>query len=74
MRRRKDSKAPGAIEFKRLPVGKGFRFATEWDFPHSGMKTGVAVKTSASGYRYVADGMECLVGSGKALVVEEEVW
>lgn len=61
---------PEAIEFARLGVGELFRFESEWSFPC--MKSGVAVKTSATGYRYVADGMECVVGSRKAQVVREK--
>jgi len=53
-------------------VGQAFRFTTEWDFPYSGMKTGVAIKTSGGGYRYVSDGMECRVGSRNTLVVPEK--
>ena len=67
----KRTKAPGAVEFKSLSIGQAFRFASEWDFPC--MKTGVAVKTGKTSYRYVADGMESCVGSSKALVVEENI-
>jgi|APGre2960657373_1045057.scaffolds.fasta_scaffold194622_2 hypothetical protein len=69
---KRKTKAEGAISFSRLGVGQAFRFTTEWDFPYSGMKTGVAVKTSGGGYRYVSDGMECRVGSRNALVVPEK--
>lgn len=59
----------GAIPFYRLPVGQTFRHDSEWTFPFSGMKQGLAVKTSATGYRYIEDGMECKVGSRNTPVV-----
>lgn len=66
------TKADGAVPFCKLAIGQAFRFTTEWDFPHSGMKTGVAVKTSGGGYRYLADGMECRVGSRNTLTMPEQ--
>lgn len=60
---------PEAIQFAQLSIGSRFRFESEWSFPS--LKTGVAVKTGARGYRY-DDGMVCVVGSQKVLVVKEK--
>jgi hypothetical protein len=59
----------GAIPFCRLPVGQTFRHDSEWAFPFSGMKTGLAIKTSTLNYRYIEDGMECRVGNKNTGVV-----
>jgi hypothetical protein len=60
---------PEAIKFASLNVGKTFRFESEWSLPFSGMKKGLLVKTSRSGYKFVECGMECRIGSKNALIV-----
>lgn len=57
------------MKFKDLSVGETFRFGSEFSMPHSGMKTGLARKTSARGYEYIGDGMKCQVGSVSVEVV-----
>lgn len=59
----------GAIPFSHLSIGKTFRFDSEWLFPFSGMKIGLATKISSLDYRYVDDGMVCRVGNKKTGVV-----
>lgn len=51
------------MKFKDLAIGETFRFQSEFSMPFSGMKTGLCEKISKRKYKYVADGMECEVGT-----------
>jgi hypothetical protein len=54
---------PTRTRFGKLSIGQHFRFASEMDFPFSGMKRGECIKLSTRRYRYVEDGLESRVGS-----------
>jgi len=63
--------------FDKINIGDTFRFASEWNFPFSGMKRGLAKKISKRKYIYpkdegIYDGLEYQVGTTKAEIVKTD--
>ena len=59
------------LRFRDLKAGAVFRFASERDFPHSGMARGPWRKIGPREYVHTEDGMRCEVGTINVEVIAE---
>lgn len=65
------------LTFHDLAIGDTFRFTSEFDFPFSGMKKGLAKKISRRKYIYpddigIYEGLKYQVGTVKTTVIKTD--